>query len=316
MCATLIIWLFVMRTLMIVTSLVSYFVNEGISKAMFGGKKDFDFEAPLTHLVWITSAVSIARHLRRQQAAARRFETRGDRSPALWWVLSVIISCGTVAGALIPEFTKVFTSTNSRHVAKRSSTASKHGGASLNILSGFVAGNFSAFWMGLHHAVLMFVALSLLAECRRLMSLMPAEFLSPRPIFAFGLVAFGFLGMGPVTIAVDSFGPVTDNAQSVYELSQIEGRPNIKDEIKQRLRFRAGFRKRQASTRKRRRRGQHLQGHGQAGAHRHGGGRRDHDGVRHHHAAGTTCSATATWSANARASCSPKSCSACSWAAR
>jgi K(+)-stimulated pyrophosphate-energized sodium pump len=153
-CATLIIWLFAMRALMIVTSLVSYFVNEALSKAMFGGKKDFDFEAPLTHLVWITSAVSIAVTFVASYVLLAK--QRGFNSN-LWWVLSVIISCGTVAGALIPEFTKIFTSTNSRHV-KEVTNCSKHGGASLNILSGFVAGNMSAFWMGLVIMALMFVS--------------------------------------------------------------------------------------------------------------------------------------------------------------
>ena len=156
-CATLIIWLFVMRTLMIVTSLVSYFVNEVISKAMFGGKKDFDFEAPLTHLVWITSAVSIGVTFVASKVLLGDFEFAGKALPDLWWVLSIIISCGTVAGALIPEFTKIFVSTNSRHV-KEVTNCSKHGGASLNILSGFVAGNFSAFWMGLVIMLLMFGA--------------------------------------------------------------------------------------------------------------------------------------------------------------
>jgi len=220
-CATLIIWLFVMRALMIVTSLGSYFLNEGISKAMFGGKKDFDFEAPLTHLVWITSAVSIAITFIASKLLLGDFTVNDVAQPALWWVLSAIISCGTVAGALIPEFTKIFVSTNSRHV-KEVTNCSKHGGASLNILSGFVAGNFSAFWMGLVIMVLMFVAWKFSTHAA-LMSIMPAQFAFAAPIFAFGLVAFGFLGMGPVTIAVDSYGPVTDNAQSVYELSQIEG---------------------------------------------------------------------------------------------
>src|SRR6202008_4121380 len=220
--ATLIIWIFVMRALMIVTSLGSYFVNEAISKAMFGGKKDFDFEAPLTHLVWITSAVSIAITFIASKLLLGDFQdAAGNAQPALWWVLSGIISCGTVAGALIPEFTKVFVSTNSKHV-REVTNCSKHGGASLNILSGFVAGNFSAFWMGLVIMVLMFVAWQFSTNAA-LMSIMPAQFPFAAPIFAFGLVAFGFLGMGPVTIAVDSYGPVTDNAQSVYELSQIEG---------------------------------------------------------------------------------------------
>ncbi len=234
--ATLIIWIFAMRALMIVTSLISYFVNEGISKAMFGGKKDFDYEAPLTHLVWITSAVSIIITFLASKVLLGDFkDATGTPQPALWWVLSIIISCGTVAGALIPEFTKIFTSTNSRHV-KEVTNCSKHGGASLNILSGFVAGNMSAFWMGLVIMLLMFVSYHF-SKNPDLMAIMPKEFAFATPIFAFGLVAFGFLGMGPVTIAVDSYGPVTDNAQSVYELSQIEARKNIKAEIKSQFGF-------------------------------------------------------------------------------
>ena len=239
-CATLIVWLFVMRALMIVTSLASYFINEVLSKAMFGGKKDFDYEAPLTHLVWITSAVSIGITFVASKMLLGNFvDASGVAQPALWWVLSAIISCGTVAGALIPEFTKVFTSTNSRHV-REVTNCSKHGGASLNILSGFVAGNFSAFWMGLVILLLMFLAWQFSLQSA-LMSIMPAQFAFAAPIFAFGLVAFGFLGMGPVTIAVDSYGPVTDNAQSVYELSQIEGRPGIAAEIKKDFGFDADF---------------------------------------------------------------------------
>ena len=238
-CATLIIWLFVMRALMIVTSLLSYFVNEGLSKVMFGGKKDFDFEAPLTHLVWITSAVSIAITFVASKLLLGDFAFNGVAQPALWWVLSSIISCGTVAGAVIPEFTKVFVSTNSRHV-REVTNCSKHGGASLNILSGFVAGNFSAFWMGLCIMVLMFAAWQFSTN-PALMAIMPAQFAFAAPIFAFGLVAFGFLGMGPVTIAVDSYGPVTDNAQSVYELSQIERHPGIKAEIKDAFGFDPDF---------------------------------------------------------------------------
>jgi K(+)-stimulated pyrophosphate-energized sodium pump len=241
-CATLIIWLFVMRALMIVTSLVSYFANEVLSKAMFGGKKDFDFEAPLTHLVWLTSAVSIGITFVASRMLLGDFAMEGVPaavSANLWWVLSVIISCGTVAGAVIPEFTKVFVSTNSRHV-REVTNCSKHGGASLNILSGFVAGNFSAFWMGLCIMALM-AASYYFSQNPALLLLMPAKFPFAAPIFAFGLVAFGFLGMGPVTIAVDSYGPVTDNAQSVYELSQIEGRPGIKEEIKKEFGFDADF---------------------------------------------------------------------------
>ncbi len=238
-CATLIIWLFVMRALMIVTSLASYLVNEVISKTMFGNKRDFDFEAPLTHLVWITSALSIAVTFVASKFLLGDFTFNGVALPALWWVLSSIISCGTVAGALIPEFTKIFVSTTSRHV-REVTNCSKHGGASLNILSGFVAGNFSAFWMGLVIMLLMFGAWKFSTHAS-LMAIMPAQFAFAAPIFAFGLVAFGFLGMGPVTIAVDSYGPVTDNAQSVYELSQIEAKKGIKEEIKKDFGFNPDF---------------------------------------------------------------------------
>jgi K(+)-stimulated pyrophosphate-energized sodium pump len=239
-CATLIIWLFVMRALMIVTSLFSYFANQCLSKAMFGGKKDFDFEAPLTHLVWMTSAVSIAVTFLASYFLLGDFKDgAGVAQPGLWWVLSIIISCGTVAGALIPEFTKIFVSTNSRHV-KEVTNCSKHGGASLNILSGFVDGNFSAFWMGLVIMVLM-AASYYFSQNPALHAFLPEKFAFAKPIFAFGLVAFGFLGMGPVTIAVDSYGPVTDNAQSVYELSQIEARKGIKEEIKRDFGFDADF---------------------------------------------------------------------------
>ena len=236
LCAMLIVWLFTMRALMIVTSLVSYFINKVISSAKYGHLKDFDFEAPLTHLVWITSAVSIAITF---VASSVLLAHQTGVNPDLWWVLSVIISCGTVAGALIPEFTKIFVSTNSRHV-KEVTNCSKHGGASLNILSGLVAGNFSAFWMGLVIMLLM-AASYYFSQNPALLALMPAKFLFAAPIFAFGLVAFGFLGMGPVTIAVDSYGPVTDNAQSVYELSQIEGRPGIAAEIEKDFGFKPDF---------------------------------------------------------------------------
>jgi K(+)-stimulated pyrophosphate-energized sodium pump len=238
--ATLIIWIFVMRALMIVTSLASYFVNEAFSKAKYGSQKDFDFEAPLTHLVWITSGVSIAVTFIASKLLLGDFAGgAGKPLPDLWWVLSIIISCGTVAGALIPEFTKIFVSTTSRHV-REVTNCSKHGGASLNILSGFVAGNFSAFWMGLCILLLMFVAYYF-SQNAALLSIMPKQFAFAAPIFAFGLVAFGFLGMGPVTIAVDSYGPVTDNAQSVYELSQIEGRKGIREEIKKEFGFEPDF---------------------------------------------------------------------------
>jgi K(+)-stimulated pyrophosphate-energized sodium pump len=238
-CATLIIWLFAMRALMIVTSLVSYFLNEAVSKAVYGSKKDFDFEAPLTHLVWITSAVSIGITFLASKLLLGDFAINGVAQPNLWWVLSVIISCGTVAGALIPEFTKVFVSTSCKHV-REVTNCSKHGGASLNILSGFVAGNFSGFWMGLCIMALMFVSYHF-SQNPAVAALMPVKYAFAAPIFAFGLVAFGFLGMGPVTIAVDSYGPVTDNAQSVYELSQIEARKDIKGEIKRDFGFDADF---------------------------------------------------------------------------
>ncbi len=241
-CATLIIWLFVMRSLMIVTSLVSYFLNQAFSQAKYGHQKDFDFEAPLTHLVWITSGVSILVTFAASYflLAKQSIDATTSFDSNLWWVLSAIISCGTVAGALIPEFTKIFVSTTSKHV-REVTNCSKHGGASLNILSGFVAGNFSAFWMGLCILTLMFVSVLLATyDGSPVVALMPAVKFAP-PIFAFGLVAFGFLGMGPVTIAVDSYGPVTDNAQSVYELSQIEGRPGIKEDIEKNFGFKPDF---------------------------------------------------------------------------
>jgi K(+)-stimulated pyrophosphate-energized sodium pump len=239
-CATLIIWLFVMRALMIITSLFSYFSNEVLSKILYAGKKHFDFESPLTHLVWLTSAISIAVTFVASKLLLGDFKDgAGTAQPALWWVLSVIISCGTVAGALIPEFTKIFVSTKSRHV-REVTNCSRHGGASLNILSGFVAGNFSAFWMGLCIMALM-AAAYFFSQNPALHSFLPPKFAFAAPIFAFGLVAFGFLGMGPVTIAVDSFGPVTDNAQSVYELSQIESCKNIKGEIKRDFGFDPDF---------------------------------------------------------------------------
>ena len=239
-CATLIVWLFAMRILMILTSLGSYFLNEKLSEAKYGKLKDFDLEAPLTHLVWITSVVSIVVTYAASWWLLGSSADSGNQAyGGLWWVLSSIISCGTLAGALIPEFTKVFTSTTSRHV-KEIVTSSDHGGASLNVLSGFVAGNFSAFWKGLVILGLMLVAWKV-SDHPAMARLMPVEYAFAAPIFAFGLVAFGFLGMGPVTIAVDSFGPVTDNAQSVYELSQIESVPNIQEEIKRDFGFEPDF---------------------------------------------------------------------------
>jgi len=239
LCAQIIVWIFVMRILMILTSLVSFFINDKICTAKYATAKEFDPEHPLTMLVWLTSIISIGVTFVASKLLLGNIVVNDVAQPNLWWVLSTIISCGTIAGALIPEFTKVFTSTNSRHV-KEVVTASKQGGASLTVLSGFVAGNLSAFWEGLVMLVLMLVA-ALLAVNPAVASLMPAGLEFAAPIFAFGLVAFGFLGMGPVTIAVDSFGPVSDNAQSVYELSQIEGIKGVKEQIKKDFGFEPDF---------------------------------------------------------------------------
>ena len=234
-CGTLIVWLFAMRILMILASLGSYLLNEGMSRTLYGRDNDFDLEAPLTNLVWITSVVSIlVTFLASYLLLGGLVGHEG-----LWWNLAVIISLGTLAGAIIPEFTRAFTSTKSRHVHEIV-TSSRQGGASLNILSGLVAGNFSAFWKGLVIVTLMVVAYHF-SQHISVAGLMPVAIRFAAPIFAFGLVAFGFLGMGPVTIAVDSFGPVTDNAQSVFELSQIEKRPGIVREIEQQFGFTPDF---------------------------------------------------------------------------
>ncbi|HVF51212.1 MAG TPA: sodium-translocating pyrophosphatase [Pyrinomonadaceae bacterium] len=217
----LLVWLFVMRVMMIVASAVSYFINEAIAKGRYQNADRMNFEKPLTSLVWITSIVSVV--LTYVVSYLIVPSLRGDTS--LWWKLATIITCGTLAGAIIPELVKVFTSTESRHV-KEVVTSSRAGGASLNILSGLVAGNFSAYWLGMSIVALMSIAY--LFSTQGLEGLMVAP-----AVFAFGLVAFGFLGMGPVTIAVDSYGPVTDNAQSVYELSLIEQVPNVEAEVKQ-----------------------------------------------------------------------------------
>ena len=235
LCGVLIVWLFAMRILMVITSLVSYWINDLVSRSIWGNAKDFNLEHPLTNLVWITSLVSIAV----TYAASYALLANLPDHAGLWWVLSTIISLGTIAGALIPEFTKIFTSTESRHV-KEVVTSSRQGGASLNILSGLVAGNFSAFWTGLVILALM-VGAYYFSGHAALQAMMPEAFRFAAPIFAFGLVAFGFLGMGPVTIAVDSFGPVTDNAQSVYELSQIESRKGIHSEIERDFGFKPDF---------------------------------------------------------------------------
>ncbi len=225
----LLVWIFVMRILMIVTSALSYAINEAVAKSRYQNADRMNFEAPLTSLVWLTSIVSVA-----MTYIASYFlipSLGGDTT--LWWKLSTIITCGTLAGAIIPELVKVFTSTESSHV-KEVVTASREGGASLNILAGLVAGNFSAYWMGLTIVGLMGTAAWIASQGIGGLMLAPA-------VFAFGLVAFGFLGMGPVTIAVDSYGPVTDNAQSVYELSTIETIPGIKEELKRDFGFEPRF---------------------------------------------------------------------------
>jgi K(+)-stimulated pyrophosphate-energized sodium pump len=218
----LLVWIFVMRIMMLVASALAYFINSAIAKARYGNADQMNFETPLTSLVWITSIVSIVATYIVSSLIIPNLG--GDTSQ--WWKLASIISCGTLAGAVIPEFVKVFTSVDSRHV-NEVVTSAKEGGASLGILSGFVAGNFSAYWLGLTMVGLMSVAYLF-----SLQGLGVAATMIAAPVFAFGLVAFGFLGMGPVTIAVDSYGPVTDNAQSVYELSLIEQVPNVKAEIK------------------------------------------------------------------------------------
>src|SRR6266568_3656206 len=211
----LLVWIFVMRVMMLIASAGSYFLNNAFAKMKYGNSDTMNFEAPLTSLVWLTSIISIV--LTYIVSYAMIPVLGGDST--LWWKLASIISCGTLAGAVIPELVKVFTSTSSAHV-REVVTSSREGGASLNILSGFVAGNFSGYWLGLAMVILMAVAYFFST-----MGLAVAATMIAAPVFAFGLVAFGFLGMGPVTIAVDSYGPVTDNAQSVYELSLIEQVP-------------------------------------------------------------------------------------------
>src|SRR5450759_245996 len=218
----LLVWIFVMRIMMLVSSALAYFINSAIAKARFAHVDKMNFETPLTSLVWITSIVSIVATYIVSHLIIP--DLGGDTTQ--WWKLASIISCGTLAGAVIPELVKVFTSVDSRHV-NEVVTSAKEGGASLGILSGFVAGNFSAYWLGLSMVTLMSIAYFFSQ-----MGLAVAATMIAAPVFAFGLVAFGFLGMGPVTIAVDSYGPVTDNAQSVYELSMIEQVPNVKAEIK------------------------------------------------------------------------------------
>src|ERR1043165_123512 len=218
-----------MRIMMLVSSAISYFVNSALAKARYANAGEMNFESPLTTLVWLTSIVSIA--LTYGVSYVMIPSLSGDTT--LWWKLATIISCGTLAGAVIPELVKVFTSTESRHV-KEVVKSAEEGGASLAILSGFVAGNFSCYYLGGAMIVLMSLAFSVSTFGLATIMLAPA-------VFSFGLVAFGFLGMGPVTIAVDSYGPVTDNAQSVFELSLIEAIPNIASELKRDHNFDVNF---------------------------------------------------------------------------
>jgi K(+)-stimulated pyrophosphate-energized sodium pump len=228
--AQLLVWIFLMRVMMVLASGFSYLISNAMSQSKYGETARFNFEAPLTQLVWLTSIVSVVLTYVVSYIFIPELGGNGD----LWWQLSTVITCGTLAGAIIPEMVKVFTSTESRHV-REVVTSSREGGASLNILSGFVAGNFSAYWLGMAIMSLMAIAYGV-STIGVLDELMKAP-----AIFAFGLVAFGFLGMGPVTIAVDSYGPVTDNAQSVYELSTIEQIPNVSDEIKRQFAFAPNF---------------------------------------------------------------------------
>ncbi len=259
----LLVWIFAIRIVMVLASIISYLINEAIAKAKYLDSDAFNFEHPLTVLVWLTSIVSIG--LTFVTSYILIGQGGGKLSHDLWWKLSAIISCGTLAGAIIPELVKVFTSTSSGHV-REVVTASKEGGASLNILAGLTAGNFSAYWMGLTITALMAVAYAITASTTGLADVLreanhsvhldmgtlgnpeSADFAytAAATVFAFGLVAFGFLGMGPVTIAVDSYGPVTDNAQSVYELSMVEGMDGIEGEIEKDFKFKPNFEKAKA----------------------------------------------------------------------
>jgi len=230
----LLVWIFVMRIMMVVASGASYLINGVIAKARFGNVSKMNFEAPLTSLVWLTSIVSV---VATYVVSYFIIPTLGDGT--LWWKLSTVITCGTLAGAIIPEFVKVFTSTESAHV-REVVASSREGGASLNILSGLVAGNFSAYWLGITIMGLMAIAYGVTLIGAGPGTGLGALMVAPA-VFAFGLVAFGFLGMGPVTIAVDSYGPVTDNAQSVYELSTIEQIPGAREEIKREHGFDVDF---------------------------------------------------------------------------
>jgi len=232
----LLVWIFVMRLMMLIASAVSYWINDAMARSQYQNADKMNFEAPLTKLVWITSIVSVA-----MTYIVSYFLIPGLGDGTLWWKLSTIITCGTLAGAIIPEVIKIFTSTESGHV-REVVTASREGGASLNVISGLVAGNFSAYWMGIVIVALMSAAYAVSLYGLDTLFIKVGD-LTPAPVFAFGLVAFGFLGMGPVTIAVDSYGPVTDNAQSVYELSLIENEPDIANNIKKEFGFAPNFEK-------------------------------------------------------------------------
>jgi K(+)-stimulated pyrophosphate-energized sodium pump len=227
----LLVWIFVMRVMMLFSSGISYFINNAIAKAKYGNVDKMNFEAPLTTLVWLTSILSVVLTYIISYLVIPQLG--GDDS--LWWKLATVITCGTLAGAIIPELVRVFTSTDSRHV-KEIVTSAREGGASLTILSGFVAGNMSSYWLGVAILALMSIAYGVSTLGLAALMVAPA-------VFAFGLVAFGFLGMGPVTIAVDSYGPVTDNAQSVFELSTIEQIPNIEEEVRKTYGFTPQFEK-------------------------------------------------------------------------
>jgi K(+)-stimulated pyrophosphate-energized sodium pump len=227
--AQLLVWIFLMRVMMVLASGFSYLISNSLSRSRYGSGTRFNFETPLTQLVWLTSIVSVVLTYALSYVIVPDLGGNSD----LWWQLSTVITCGTLAGAIIPELVKVFTSTESRHV-REVVTSSREGGSSLNILSGFVAGNFSAYWLGI-------VIMGLMAIAYAVSTLGLGELMKAPAIFAFGLVAFGFLGMGPVTIAVDSYGPVTDNAQSIYELSLIEQVPGVKDEVRRTHGFEPNF---------------------------------------------------------------------------
>jgi K(+)-stimulated pyrophosphate-energized sodium pump len=231
----LLVWIFAMRIMMVIASLAAYLTNDVIARARYANVDHMDFEKPLTFLVWLTSIISVVLTYIVSHALIADL---GDGT--LWWKLSTIITCGTLAGAIIPEVVKVFTSVNSRHV-REVVTSSREGGASLNIISGLVAGNFSAYWMGIVIVALMSIAWGVSTLGLQALFPIAGSLVDASPVFAFGLVAFGFLGMGPVTIAVDSYGPVTDNAQSVYELSLIETIPNVKAEVKRDFGFEPSF---------------------------------------------------------------------------